>query len=670
VTRSARLAFLGAFIAVVALANGAFAAAEPITVRIMDFEEQPGSMEITVSALDINSRPLPGLTADNFKISLGSVQLPIRELLNPEAAREPASVLLVVDVSGSMAGEPMNQARNAMRDFVQTLEATDHVSIVTFSNSVTVLQPFTTDRNVLSGAIASLQPSGETALYDGMLAASAQMAEAPTRRQLVVLLSDGRATLGLPNRDASIQAAVAAEAGVVAVGLGADLDTQYLNQLATATNGRYLAAPTPASLRQAYQDLAYAIRSQYTLLIDVPPSVDRTVPGTLRVHATYWSDTSFTERDLSPLPGALKPPFDMRLGGIEAAQKVGQAVSLQPSAPGGVKLARVEYLVDGVVVHTAEGADLGYQFDPSSLAPGNHVMTVQALDETGKPGRVDVPFIVPPPAASSGGFSLPLIPIAMALAVGVFGWMLFKLFKKQRDVEPVLVSNRVNAWEQHLPKRDASRDKQDPDELQEEPEVRQRPAPIRPAMTSAQGRVVIMNENAVRNGQLDAIQEYEIFNSPLTLGTGPAADMRVEDATGAIASEEARVWVQKGRLVYHKLTTLSAMATEGVTSGWQFLEDGDEMRIGGYRIVFQHLAGRPVVEGADSEKPVDAPTGLPQEHGMHIRHAWDGAVDYRSPSDFTDSSLEASAGADPSSREEEAPYDRTPFPDEGGYRSA
>ena len=462
--RSTRLAFLGAAIAIVALANGAFAAAEPITVRIMDFEEQPGTMEITVSALDINSRPLPGLTADNFKISLGSDQLPIRELLNPEAAREPASVLLVVDVSGSMAGEPMNQARNAMRDFVQTLEPTDYVGIVTFSNAVTNLQPFTTDRSQLTNAISNLQPVGETALYDGMLAASAQMAEAPTRRQLMVLLSDGRATLGLPNREASIQAAVTGEVGVVAVGLGSDLDTQYLNQLATSTNGRYLAAPTPASLRQAYQDLAYAIRSQYTLLIDVPPSVDRTVPGTVRVHATYWSDTSFTERTLSPLPGALKPPFDMRLGGIEAAQKVGQTVSLQPSAPGGVKLVSVEYLVDGAVVHTAEGAALGYQFDPASLAPGNHVITVQAHRRTGKPGRVDVPFIVPPPVASSGGFSLPLIPIAMALAVGVFGWMLFKLFKKQRDVEPVLVSNKINAWEQRIPKRDTSRSKQAPDQ--------------------------------------------------------------------------------------------------------------------------------------------------------------------------------------------------------------
>jgi serine/threonine protein kinase len=42
---------------------------------------------------------------------------------------------------------------------------------------------------------------------------------------------------------------------------------------------------------------------------------------------------------------------------------------------------------------------------------------------------------------------------------------------------------------------------------------------------------------------------------------------------------------EKGRLVYHKLTTLSAMATEGVTSGWEFLQSGEEMRLGPYRIV-------------------------------------------------------------------------------------
>jgi hypothetical protein len=331
----------------------------------------------------------------------------------------------------------------------------------------------------------------------------------------------------------------------------------------------------------------------------------------------------------------------------------------------GMKLVRVEYLVDGELVHAAEGDDLSYQFDPAALPEGNHVISVQAVDETGKPGRIDVPFIVTPPVAASGGFSLPIIPIVVLLAVGVVAWMLFKLFKKQREVEPVLVPANMAKWESRIPKRDRREPSADEDE---EPAAPRRPAaPARPVVVKPRGRIVIMNENAVRSGQLDAIQEYEIFNTPLTFGTGPTADMRVEDPTGMIAAEEARIWVQRGRLVYHKLTTLSAMATEGVTSGWQFLEDGDEMRIGGYRIVFQVFVAEAVPQqSAGSQQPM----GLPQEHGMFIRSAGEGVAERGTPQRTEESSLEADSGADPSSREEEAPYDRTPFQDESGYRSA
>jgi hypothetical protein len=90
--------------------------------------------------------------------------------------------------------------------------------------------------------------------------------------------------------------------------------------------------------------------------------------------------------------------------------------------------------------------------------------------------------------------------------------------------------------------------------------------------------------------------------------------MRVGDAGGLIAAEEARVWIQRGRLVYHKLTTLSAMATEGVTAGWQFLDDGDEMRIGPYRLIFQAQ-----VQEETPEEVVLTPDRLPQEHGMALR---------------------------------------------------
>ncbi|HEX5141364.1 MAG TPA: VWA domain-containing protein, partial [Dehalococcoidia bacterium] len=565
---------------------------------------------------------------------------------------------------GSMAGDPINQARNAMRDFVQTLEPADNIGIISFSAGVSYVQPFTTDRNLLSAAIGNLQAVGDTALYDAVLRASSEISNAPTGRRLVVLLSDGKATTSLDQRQASIAAAAAADAGVVTLGLGADLDTQYLTDVANVTGGRYLPAPTPASLRQAYTDLAYTIRSQYTLVLDMPPSVDRTVPGTLRVHATVNADNSFTERALAPLAGALPPPFDMSLTGLEPGQKLNQPVTLQPSAHNGIKLAKVEYLVDGQSVYTATGDAPGYDFDVASFAPGNHVLTVEATDDQGKPGRVDIPFIVtPPPAASSGGASLPIIPIIAALAVGVIAWMLFKLIKKRRDAEPVLVPDRDDTWKKRGERKSKqSKDAQDEDEASE---PRRRPAPARPRVVRAVARIVVMNEEAVRSGQLDAIQEYEMYATPLTFGTGATANVRVIDPSGMIAAEEARIWVQRGRMVYHKLTTLSAMATEGVTAGWHFLDNGEEMRIGDYRIVFQVIE-----DDAAEDTRANLPRGLPQEHGMSLHRSAARPDDQVSLEQFTDASLEEESAADPLNREDEQPYDSTPFRSEGDYRSA
>jgi hypothetical protein len=59
---------------------------------------------------------------------------------------------------------------------------------------------------------------------------------------------------------------------------------------------------------------------------------------------------------------------------------------------------------------------------------------------------------------------------------------------------------------------------------------------------------------------------------------------------GSIAPEEARVWVSEGRLMYHKLTRLPTFASDGPVGGWFILQNGDEIRVGPYRLVFELLA--------------------------------------------------------------------------------
>jgi VWFA-related protein len=606
--RTTLLAPIFAAIVVLAIAGSA-SAADPVNISIMAVEEQPGQMTLTLSAVDEKGKPFPGLGPSSFNAWINDQPLIIRGL-QTDTSRLPASILLLVDASGSMAGEPMNQSRAAIQQFIDNLDPQDQVAVMSFANNVQLLQDFTADRPALSNAVGRLVPVGETAIYDGVIQAAEKIASAPAGRKLIVLLSDGTATIGVNKRAQSLQVAQASGVSVVAFGLGSGIDRKYLGDLATATGGRVLEA-TSASVKQAYADLASAIRSQYTLIVDVPRSIDRTVPGDLKVHVIYRADNAFAQRALDPLPGALPPPFSMTLKGLKAGDKPTGVISLAPAVQEGIEVVKIDYYLDDNVIQSTDGSAAGFDLDASALGSGSHVLKIVATDAAGREGEVQVPFIVPVVAASDGGTSIPIVPLAVLALLALLGYLGYRFLWKR--IQHAIRSGdtyetRVSSWASIRTPGPVQR----PEEWPERPQPMTAPA-VAPEEV-IRGRVVIMDEAAVRGGELEGIREFEIRSSPLTFGSGPMVDIRVGDAGGMIASEEARVWVQRGRLVYHKLTTLSAMATEGVTAGWQFLEDGDEMRIGPYRLIFQAQ----MEEEAEVEA-MPTPDRLPQEHGMALR---------------------------------------------------
>jgi VWFA-related protein len=560
-------------------------------------------MAVTLSVVGPDGKAVTGLTAANFRAALDDAQLPIDSVQSGVVAHTNTSILLLVDVSGSMQGAYIDQARRSLQEFVNGLDPEDRVALMTFHTSVTLLQDYTADRALLTQAISKLTPLGDTALYDAVLQATAKAATAPPGRRLVVLLSDGTATTGLDKRAASVAAARANGVGIVALGLGAGIDRQYLTEIATASGGRFLEAPTTAVLRQAYIDLASTIRSQYTLSFNVPPDVDRTVQTKLTVHATLRADNAMAERILPPLAGALPPALDLKVNGLSPGQSLSEPVTLDPIPASAPALTEVQYALDGEVIHTATSAPLTYEFDPAALAPGPHTLKVSATDQRGRRGEAQVPFVVASPVSPR---SIPLVPIAAAAVAAALAGLLW-LILKRRPRRAESYKSRLGSWSGRPGEPGAGR-------VADWPE----PAPPAPFVSEDRvfGRIVIMNESAVINGQLEGIREHEIRATPLSIGSGAQCDIRVEDSEGRIAAEEARVWVQKGRLVYHKLTTLSAMATEGVTSGWIILDSGEDMILGPYRLVFQAIEPEPeVMEETDQ-------FALPQEHGMRLQSVW------------------------------------------------
>jgi Ca-activated chloride channel family protein len=160
--------------------------------------------------------------------------------------RPPLNIALVVDRSGSMAGDKLDRAKEAARNIVERLDRDDIFSLVSFDDQVKVelRAGRVGDRREAYNAINRLQPGGSTALYAGVQAAIGQAREMAGRGRLsrVLLLSDGLANVG-PDKpaDARRLGKEAARHGVTVstFGLGLGYDEDLLTALSQASDGNH-----------------------------------------------------------------------------------------------------------------------------------------------------------------------------------------------------------------------------------------------------------------------------------------------------------------------------------------------------------------------------------------------------------------------------------------------
>ena len=82
---------------------------------------------------------------------------------------EPIATVLVIDTSGSMKGDPINNAKNAAVSFIDNMRDIDKIAIVGFADTVTEYSAFTSDKTVLKKSIEAITSEGETSLFDGII---------------------------------------------------------------------------------------------------------------------------------------------------------------------------------------------------------------------------------------------------------------------------------------------------------------------------------------------------------------------------------------------------------------------------------------------------------------------------------------------------------------------
>lgn len=166
------------------------------------------------------------------------------------AARSAISMVLVVDRSGSMAGEKIDDARLAAEGLIRRLKSGDQLAIVSYGTDVSVDLPLSridgNHRRIALSVVKNLEEGGGTNI-DGALAATNQLlARAAAKNTLhnprVILISDGRPTEGARSRATLTKHStrlLESGAAVSTIGVGLDYNENLMEALADAGAGRY-----------------------------------------------------------------------------------------------------------------------------------------------------------------------------------------------------------------------------------------------------------------------------------------------------------------------------------------------------------------------------------------------------------------------------------------------
>ncbi|MEZ5343269.1 MAG: VWA domain-containing protein [Acidimicrobiales bacterium] len=274
-------ALLSLGLAAVLVSNPQVAAAqedaEPLPLEVLAVSTQAdGRIAIELSAPpDLTGVELP---ASAFRVTQDGVDRPLSSQRLPN---DELDVVLVVDISGSMAGAAMANAREAAIAFLRQLPADADIALVSFGPEATLVRPFGSSPQDVADAVTALEPDGETALYDGIDLAIDQFAVARSSRRTVVVLSDGDDTVSATTKDEANQRIAAGGVNLYAISLGA-AQTGVLGELVSNADGGLVAsADDPAGLIGIYDRIGQLLANQYRLLFTPASGIDST--GTVYV---------------------------------------------------------------------------------------------------------------------------------------------------------------------------------------------------------------------------------------------------------------------------------------------------------------------------------------------------------------------------------------------------
>ena len=227
---------------------------------LAQFSSNVQLVEVYATVTDQKGDFVTGLRQEDFDLYEDNH---LQQISTFAAGEFPATVALGVDRSWSMAGKPLELAKQASRSFLNQLKTGDRSMVFGISSTADVIAPLSTDRLTQSRAIAALEPWSTTALRDAIVTALDRLEPEPGR-QAVVLFSDGNDRYSQATEAQVLDRARRSNALIYPMTFGKQRPP-LLTELAALTGGRAFLLKDATELENTLSVIARELRYQYLL---------------------------------------------------------------------------------------------------------------------------------------------------------------------------------------------------------------------------------------------------------------------------------------------------------------------------------------------------------------------------------------------------------------------
>ena len=217
-------------------------------------------VEVYATVTDAKGELVTGLEQEDFEIQ--EDREPQR--ISAFAAGEfPLTVVLGIDRSWSMAGEPLRLAKAAAQAFLRQLRPADRSMAVAIGSDAEIVSPLSNDHVQQQRAIDALDPWSTTSLHDAIIAILDRL-ETESGRLAVVVFSDGIDRYSTAPASRVVERARRSQALIYPITLGKNRPP-LAAELAVVSGGRSFLLRDARALDETFTAIARELRYQYLL---------------------------------------------------------------------------------------------------------------------------------------------------------------------------------------------------------------------------------------------------------------------------------------------------------------------------------------------------------------------------------------------------------------------